>query len=93
MDEITLDIDYDSVFLPVYKPLRNLKGIHLKFLYGGRDSGKSRDIAQRKILKCLAATYFRCILIKKTANSIKDSQWQEIKDICEEWHIDHLFKF
>lgn len=92
MSQITLEIDYDSVFLPVYKILRFCK-ILIKFLYGGRDSGKSRDIAQRKILKCLSAKYFRCILIKKTANSIKDSQWQLIKDVCEEWKIDHLFKF
>lgn len=92
MDEITLEIDYDDVFLPVYKPLLTCKE-KLKFLYGGRDSGKSRDTAQRKILKCLSEPHFRCILIKKTFNSIKDSQWQEIKGICEDWGIEHLFKF
>ena len=91
-DEITIEVDYESAFLPVYKICRETD-CNLKFLYGGRDSGKSRDIAQRRILKCLSAKYFRGILIKKTFNSIKDSQWQLIKDICEEWQIDHLFKF
>jgi phage terminase large subunit len=90
--DVEIEIDFDSVFLPVYKPLQSCKE-HLRFLYGGRDSGKSRDIAQRKIIKCLTSKYFRCILIKKTKNSIKDSQWQLIKDICEEWGIDHLFDF
>lgn len=92
MPTINLNIDYDSVFLPVYKPLQTTAA-RLKFIYGGRDSGKSRDIAQRKIIDCLSKSYFRCILIKKTFNSIKDSQWQLIKDICEEWGIDDLFEF
>lgn len=92
MPVINLNIDYDSVFLPVYKPLRETDA-RLKFLYGGRDSGKSRDIAMRKIIECLMKPHFRCILIKKTFNSIKDSQWQLIKDICEEWNIEHLFHF
>lgn len=92
MPVININIDYDSVFLPVYAPLRTTDA-NIKFLYGGRDSGKSRDEAMRKILECLTKPYFRCILIKKTFNSIKDSQWQLIKDICEEWHIDGLFSF
>lgn len=92
MPEININIDYDSVFLPVYKPLQTTKA-RLRFLYGGRDSGKSRDIAQRKIIECLMKPFFRCILIKKTHSSIKDSQWQLIKDVCEDWGIDHLFDF
>ena len=92
MPVININIDYDSVFLPVYKPLLTTDA-KLKFIYGGRDSGKSRDIAQRKIIDCLLKPYFRCILIKKTFNSIKDSQWQLIKDICEEWNIERLFDF
>lgn len=92
MPELRINIDYDSVFLPVYKPLQTTDA-RLRFLYGGRDSGKSRDIAQRKIIDCLMQPYFRCILIKKTFNSIKDSQWQLIKDVCEDWGIEHLFEF
>ncbi len=91
-NEYEIEIDYDEVFLPVYKPLQNCKE-RLRFLYGGRDSGKSRDIAMRKILQCLESKNFRCLLIKKTKNSIKDSQWQLIKDICESWNIEHLFDF
>ena len=92
MPVININIDYDNVFLPVYKPLLTTDA-KLKFIYGGRDSGKSRDIAQRKIIDCLLKPFFRCILIKKTHASIKDSQWQLIKDICEEWGIEHLFDF
>lgn len=91
-DNLDLSIDLDNVFLPVFKPLLS-KEFRLKFSYGGRDAGRSRDKAQRLILACLTRKHFRCILIKKTFNSIKDSQWQLIKDICEEWNIEHLFSF
>lgn len=92
MPVLNINIDYDAVFLPVYKPLLTTDA-RLRFLYGGRDSGKSRDIAQRKIIDCLIKPFFRCILIKKTHASIKDSQWQLIKDICDDWGISHLFDF
>lgn len=92
LQELDLDINFDDVFLPVYEPLRDAPQ-RLRFIYGGRDSGKSRDAAMRKILDCLTKDYFRCILIKKTHNSIKDSQWQLIQDICIEWGIDHFFDF
>lgn len=65
----------------------------IDFLYGGRDSGKSHFIAQELILKCLGADYFKCILIKKTHESIKDAQWQTIKDIVEDWGLSDQFIF
>lgn len=63
------------------------------FLYGGRDSGKSHDMAIRVILKMLQPEYFRGILVKKTYESIRDAQWQLIKDIVYEHGMGHLFKF
>lgn len=79
-------------FLPVYQHLLESTA-DINFLWGGRDSGKSHFIAQRLILKCLSAPYFRCILLKKSFNTIQESQWQTIKDITEAWGIDHLFQF
>ncbi|UXO94043.1 terminase large subunit [Pseudanabaena phage Pan5] len=82
------------LFLPVYHHLLDEATTYdIEFLYGGRDSGKSRFTAQRLIYLCLHLPYFRCILTRKVKDTIKDSQWQLIKDICEEWKIDHLFKF
>ncbi|MFI4963177.1 MAG: PBSX family phage terminase large subunit [Legionellales bacterium] len=91
MDAIEVEIDED-IFLPCYRHLIDTP-CNINFLWGGRDSGKSYFIAQALIKKCLQADYFRCVLIKKTAVSIKDSQWQLIKDIVEEWGIGHLFDF
>lgn len=65
----------------------------LHFLWGGRDSGKSHFIAQRLVTKCLQSNYFRCILVKETFESIKDAQWQTIKDVVDEWGLEDLFTF
>lgn len=81
-----------KAFLKAYQHLLN-SDANINFIWGGRDSGKSHFIAQRLILKCLMAPYFRCLLIKKTFNTIQESQWQTIKDICDDWGISHLFTF
>lgn len=62
-------------------------------LWGGRGSSKSNFAAKKKIYECLTFPYFRDILIRDTYNSIKDSQYQTIKDIIYEWNLQSLFKF
>lgn len=81
-----------SVYLPCYRHLNNSQA-DINFLWGGRDSGKSHYIAQRLIRKCLKAKYFRCIMVKKTGNSIEASQWQTVKEIIEGWGLSELFVF
>lgn len=88
---MNIEIDID-VFLPCYHHLID-NDDDLNFLWGGRDSGKSYFIAQRLLMECLQSNYFRCILVKKTHESIKDSQWQLLKDVAEDWGVDHLFSF
>jgi phage terminase large subunit len=84
----------ERVFLPIYRHLLKTSiPIFIHFLWGGRDSGKSHFIAQALVKKCLTAKKFRCLLIKKTHNSIKEAQWQTIKDIVDEWGLSALFTF
>ncbi len=91
MNEVQVRIP-PQVYLPCYLHLNETQAdIHL--LWGGRDSGKSQYIAQRLIRKCLKAKYFRCIMIKKTGNSIEASQWQTIKDQVYKWKLQDLFTF
>lgn len=90
--KLNLGID-SSTILDTYRHILEPNDIDIEFLYGGRDSGKSHFTAQKLIIDCLQLPYFRCIMIKKTHESIKDSQWQTIKDIVEDWGIGHLFKF
>jgi PBSX family phage terminase large subunit len=89
--KITVDIDPEA-FLPIYQPLINSRN-DIEFLYGSRDSGKSRNVAQELIVQCLAKKYFKCPLIRKVQNTVKDSQWALIKSVAEEWKVDHLFQF
>jgi PBSX family phage terminase large subunit len=93
MPVVEVDID-DEVFLPRYRHLVHSESLFdIDFLYGGRDSGKSHFIAQMLVVSCLSLPYFRCVLARKVFNTIKESQWQLIKDICEQWGVSHLFKF
>lgn len=91
MSEVEVQIPL-NVYLPCYRHL-NKSEADINFLWGARDSGKSHYIAQRLIRKCLKAPYFRCIMVKKTSNSIEASQWQTIKDMVEEWGLGELFVF
>lgn len=91
MNEVDVIIP-KAVYLPCYTHLNTLKA-DIHFLWGGRDSGKSHYIAQRLIRKCLKASNFRCIMVKKTGNSIEASQWQTVKDIVEAWKLSDLFVF
>lgn len=79
--------------LPTYTHLVGDPDPHLDFLYGGRDSGKSYAIAQTLIHLCVSDQYFRCVLVRKVLENIKDSQWQLIKDIVEKLGLSHLFSF
>jgi len=87
--EINFD---DDIFNDAYRPLLKNQDRYL-LLYGGRGSGKSIFAAQKLIVRCLNEKFFRYILVRKTYESIKDSQYQVIKDLCTEYKIDHLFTF
>lgn len=90
-NNITINIP-KRAFLPCYHHLLESKN-DIDFLWGGRDSGKSRHIAMQLILDCLRLPYFRCVLVRKVFNTIKESQWQLIKDIVDEWGLDQFFTF
>ncbi len=82
------DIDVNNIYLPLLK-----NQDRYIFLWGGRNSGKSVFAAQKSILRCLEEKYFRCILIKKTYESIKDSQYQTLKDLIYEYKLEDYFIF
>jgi PBSX family phage terminase large subunit len=50
-------------------------------------------VAQILIKKCLSEKYFLCPLIRKVFNTVKDSQWQMLKTVVEEWGLSSLFDF
>lgn len=62
-------------------------------LYGGRGSSKSDFAAKKLIYRCINEDYFRCVLIRNTYSTIKDSSYQTIKDIIYELGLEELFEF
>lgn len=89
----------DIVFPPLRKiinerfiPIFHNKDRYL-FLWGGRGSSKSDFTAKKLIYRCLDERYFRYILVRDTYGTIKDSQYQTIKDIIIGFGLEHLFQF
>lgn len=89
---IEVEIEKD-IYLDCFSHLIEENDIDIELIWGGRDSGKSQHVAMMLEEEAMAADYFRCLLIKHTHESIKDAQWQMLKDIAEEWGVDSLFKF
>lgn len=61
--------------------------------WGGRDSGKSWDTALKLVIKCLRQPYFKCILVRKRYNWIKDSSYEQIKKCIYHHNLERLFHF
>ena len=88
---IEIDFDY-NVFLSKYRPYAD-SDADIIILWGGRDSGKSHYVAQWLIKKCLQEDYFKCILSRKIQDTVRDSQFQTIKDIVYDWGLENEFQF
>lgn len=86
------EVDYD-IFVPCYHHLLDDQHFDIEFVWGGRDSGKSQHVGMQLSFESITKPNFRCILIKKTYESIKDSQWQTIKDITDDYDIESHFTF
>lgn len=87
-------IEYeDDIFLDCYLHLLDDNDFDIEFIWGGRDSGKSQHTAMQLMFESIENPNFRCILIKKTFESIKDSQWQTLKDLTDEYELYDLFTF
>jgi phage terminase large subunit len=89
---ISVEIDKD-VYLDCFKHLLDENDIDIELIWGGRDSGKSKHAGMQMSEESMALDYFRCILVKETFESIKDAQWQMLKDTTESWAVDSLFQF
>jgi PBSX family phage terminase large subunit len=80
-----INLHKNSTFLKKYYKLLEPNDIDIEFLYGGRDSGKSRHIAMQLILECMANKHFKCLVIRKVLKDVRDSQYSNIQSIIEEW--------
>jgi hypothetical protein len=79
----------DDIFLDCYLHLVHEDDgqiFDIDFIYGGRDSGKSRHVAMQLVKECMKPGYFKYLLIRKVLNTVRSSQFDLIKSIIEEWH-------
>lgn len=60
---------------------------------GGSGSSKSYFVAQKLIMMCRTNPFFRCLLLKHQASTVRTSQYQLIKDIVSANNLDDEFKF
>ena len=88
---VELDVDPDAVADWFYPLLRNRARYVL--LWGGRDSTKSDGWALKLLLDAIEQPYFKCLLLRKIADTVAGSQWATLKAVAEREGIDHLFFF
>jgi phage terminase large subunit len=83
-----------ELFNPIYAEWLKSE-LRYKIAYGSRDSGKSYVAAQYIVLEMLGAFghgYCKVVLLRRHYNTIKDSQFQTILDIIDDWKLGSLFK-
>jgi len=84
----------EELFNPIYSDWLKSE-LRYKLAYGSRDSGKSYAAAQYIVLELLGAfkhDYCKVVLLRRHYNTIKDSQFQTILDVIEDWQLGSLFK-
>jgi hypothetical protein len=85
-----IHIDEDQ-FIPVFIPY--IFSEQSTQLYtGNRGSGKSKFNCQKAVMFCLAKKYFRLIFCRKVQETIRESVFQMIKDVINEWGLTEEFK-
>ncbi len=88
-EEIEFDVHPDAVnerFLPYL-----CSRARYRLFWGGRSSSKSDMACLDHLLQCLTLPYFKCILVRKVADTIQGSLWATLKAVAEREGIDHLF--
>jgi phage terminase large subunit len=88
-----IEVEWDwDVVNEAFKPLIHNKDRYL-IMYGGRGSSKSDFAAKSKIHKCIDSPFFRCIMIREVQAKVKDSCYQNLKDLIIEMGLYSLFSF
>lgn len=75
------DLSDPRWWVPIYIPIVHDKR-PVKILFGSRNSAKSHAIALTLMHRLLSEPT-RLILVRKVYDTIKDSQWQTLKDVIE----------
>ena len=90
MPTIQVNIDR-SVFNEVYLPHLDSTERY-EVLYGGAGSGKSHFVAQKKILQHLSERGHKTLVVRKVANTLRNSVFSLLQGVIADWNVGQLFK-
>lgn len=74
-------------YLPVYEPFY-MTSARYQLLYGGAGSGKSVAAAQKVLYRLGLPRHERCLAIRKGKVDLKDSVFEEIKNVIDDSDLD-----
>ena len=91
MKEIVFDIAIDKIVNPKFLPLLKDQSDYL-VLSGGADSGKSKFLAQKILLRMLLEEGHRFLLLRKVYATIRKSQFNDIVDFIKAYNLTKYFR-
>ena len=85
------EVNFDTrIFNPAFLPFLNTQ-FETEIYVGGGGSGKSHFVVQKSIYNALKEKHYRQIFCRKTAESIRDSQFLMYKDTIRQMGLNSLF--
>lgn len=91
MAQVQIDIDVDDIMNPWGIPILDDQSRYL-VLYGGAGSGKSVTAAQKIIIRMLEEQGHKFLVVRKVANTIRNSTFSLLRGTISEWGLTKLFK-
>lgn len=91
MPDITIDIDIDDIMNRWAHPVLDDQNRYL-VLYGGAGSGKSVSAAQKIIIRLLEESGHKFLVVRKVANTIRNSVFSLLRGTISDWNLSPLFK-
>jgi phage terminase large subunit len=91
MNEVIIDIDIESIMNDWGHPAIDNQKRYLVF-YGGAGSGKSVIAAQKMVIRMLEEEKHKFLVIRKVANTLRNSVFALIRETISEWGLSDYFK-
>lgn len=91
MATATIDIDIDDIMNTWAHPILDDQSRYL-VLYGGAGSGKSVAAAQKIIIRMLEEKGHKFLVVRKVANTLRNSVFSLLRGTIADWGLSQLFK-
>lgn len=90
--QTTLDWDLNKMMSAAYAPMFNSRERYLAFK-GSRGSGKSKAAARKVIYDIMTLPYVNWLVLRRYANTNRQSTYTDIQQAAHVMGVAHLFKF